>query len=215
MSLEANTPIEIRPNPLKLSLDALGGDSSAYPLGQTLAFSATANQNAYLYCYYQDADQNVARIFPNQFDPDPYVIAGKPVSIPGDNAGFDIVLDRPGARERVACLASEVEVGLRLPPSLKTADLVPLPVSSVDEVVSALPEARQAERGRSQARHHRQPVTGSAGWLDFGRCRSEPAEGFRSSSEREPSGVSGRKSGMSWASIQSSGGYADPHLSTS
>ena len=136
-SLEAETPPEIRPNRLKLSLRPLGGDSNAYPLGQTLAVSATASQDAYLYCYYQDADQNVARIFPNQFDPDPYVIAGKPVAIPGDNAGFDIVLDRPGAEEAIACLASEVEVGLRLPPSLKKADLVPLPVNSVDEVVSA------------------------------------------------------------------------------
>lgn len=136
-SVEAETKIEIRPNPLKLSLRPLGGSSDAYPLGQTLAVSATASQDAYLYCYYQDADLNVARIFPNQFDPDPYVLAGKQVAIPGDNAGFDIVLDRPGAQESIACLASEVEVGLRLPPSLKTADLVPLPVNSVDEVVSA------------------------------------------------------------------------------
>ena len=114
-----------------------GGDSSAYPLNQTLKISATANQDAYLYCYYQDADQNVARIFPNQFEADPYIIGGRPVTIPGAAAGFDIVLDRPGATESIACLASEVEVGLRLPPSLKTADLAPLPVNSINEVVDA------------------------------------------------------------------------------
>ncbi|MEM7042225.1 MAG: DUF4384 domain-containing protein [Pseudomonadota bacterium] len=130
-------PLEIRRNPLKLSLRPVGGDAKAYPLGQTLQVSAQTSQDAYLYCYYQDADLNVARIFPNQFDPDPYVIGSRPVAIPSNGAGFDIVLDRPGAEEAVACLASEVELGLRLPPPLKTADLVPLPVSSIDEIVGA------------------------------------------------------------------------------
>jgi hypothetical protein len=57
------------------------------------------------------------------------------VSIPGQGAGFEIVFETPGAREQVACVASPTEVGLRLPASLKTADLVPMPVGSVDEVV--------------------------------------------------------------------------------
>jgi peptidoglycan hydrolase-like protein with peptidoglycan-binding domain/curli biogenesis system outer membrane secretion channel CsgG len=127
---------EVRPNPLKLFVRSLGGNAAAYPLGQNLEISASTNQDAYLYCYYQDADLNVARIFPNQFDADPYVIAGQAVSIPSATAGFDIVLDRPGANEQIACLASEVEVGLRLPPALKAADLVPLPVGSVDDVVA-------------------------------------------------------------------------------
>ena len=136
-NLKGDEPIEIRRNPLKLSLRSLGGDARAYPLNQTLEISATANQDAYLYCYYQDADQNVARIFPNQFDPDPYVLGSRPVNIPGASAGFDIVLDRPGVMESIACLASEVEVGLRLPPAMKTADLAPIPVNSIDEIVNA------------------------------------------------------------------------------
>lgn len=136
-SLEVDGPLEIRPNLLKVSLRPLGGSAQAYPQGQTLEVGAVANQDAYLYCYYQDADLNVARIFPNPYDPDPYVLAGRSVTIPGEDAGFDIVLDRPGTTESITCLASEVEVDLRLPPALKTADLAPLPVNSVDEIVAA------------------------------------------------------------------------------
>ncbi|MEZ5932622.1 MAG: DUF4384 domain-containing protein [Alphaproteobacteria bacterium] len=134
-SLDKANDLQVRKSPLKLALRSLGGDASAYPRNSTLNVSAATSQDAYVYCYYQDADLNVARIFPNQYDADPYVMAGQSVTIPSAEAGFEIYLDRPGAEEQIACLASEVELGLRLPPALKAADLVPLPVNSIDEIV--------------------------------------------------------------------------------
>ncbi len=126
---------EIRPNPIRLMLGSSSGPT--HRANTALDLTAATTGDAYLYCYYQDAQNNVVRIFPNQFEPDPYVIGGRTVQIPSAGAGFEIVPDRPGSRETIACLASEVEVGLRLPQNLKTADLTPLPVGSIEDVVDA------------------------------------------------------------------------------
>jgi peptidoglycan hydrolase-like protein with peptidoglycan-binding domain/curli biogenesis system outer membrane secretion channel CsgG len=126
----------IRANPLTLTLATPAGSHPTYQVNQSLELTAIASQDSYLYCYYQDGSGSVTRIYPNQFQPDAYMIAGRSVAIPG-SAGFDIVFDLPGAREQVLCLASPSELGVRLPPQLRTPDLAPMPVRSLDEVAAA------------------------------------------------------------------------------
>ncbi len=126
----------VRPNPLTLTLATPNGSKPVYQVDQSLDLTAIVSQDSYVYCYYQDGGGTVTRIFPNQFQPDAHVIAGRTLAIPGE-ARFDIVFDRPRAREAVACLASAAELGMRLPPALKTPDLRPMPVHSLDEVVAA------------------------------------------------------------------------------
>ena len=130
----------VRPNPLVLTIATPQGSSPTYQLNEQLDMTVVASQDAYLYCYYSDAAGKVARIFPNQFQPDPYLVAGRSLSIPGQQSGFDIVFDRPGANEQVVCVASRKELGLRLPQQLKTQDLTPMPVQSVEELVAAFRE---------------------------------------------------------------------------
>jgi peptidoglycan hydrolase-like protein with peptidoglycan-binding domain/curli biogenesis system outer membrane secretion channel CsgG len=125
----------VRPNPLTLTLATPNGSKPLYQINQSLDLTAIASQDSYLYCYYQDAGGTVTRIFPNQFQPDAHVIAGRPISIPGA-ARFDIVFERPGS-EAIACLASPAELGLALPASFKTADLRPMPAHSLDDVAAA------------------------------------------------------------------------------
>jgi peptidoglycan hydrolase-like protein with peptidoglycan-binding domain/curli biogenesis system outer membrane secretion channel CsgG len=134
----------IRPNPLNLTLATPAGSNPVYQVNQSLELTAIASQDSYLYCYYQDGRGAVTRIYPNQFQPDAYLVAGRALAIPGE-AGFDIVFDRPGASEQVACVASATEIGVRLPPQLQTPDLAPMPVRSLDEVVAAY---RQLESSR-------------------------------------------------------------------
>jgi len=126
---------QVRPNPLTLTLATPNGAKPVYQLNQSLDLTAIVSQDSYLYCYYQDGG-TVTRIFPNQFQPDAHVIAGRSLEIPG-KARFEIVFDHPRATEAVACLASPAELGLHLPPALKTPDLRPMPVHSLDEVVAA------------------------------------------------------------------------------
>lgn len=125
------------PMPLSLDLVSSRGKTPVYKVRDQLELNVTASQDAFLYCYYRDELGKIARIFPNRFQPDSYAIAGKAVAIPSQKSNFDIILEKPGDSEEVICFASYKEVGLRLPDSLKTGDLVPLPVASIDELVSA------------------------------------------------------------------------------
>jgi peptidoglycan hydrolase-like protein with peptidoglycan-binding domain/curli biogenesis system outer membrane secretion channel CsgG len=128
---------QIRPNPRRLTLATPKGAAPFYQVNQSLDLTVVASQDSYLYCYYRDGTGQIARIFPNQFQPDAYLAGGRPVRIPDDGAGFDIVFDRPGANEEVVCFASPKEVGVSLPRELKRDDLTPLPVGSMDELIEA------------------------------------------------------------------------------
>lgn len=52
---------------------------------------------------------------------DARIPAASEVVAPGPGASFET----PGASEKIACIASEVELGLALPEALKTEDLMP------------------------------------------------------------------------------------------
>lgn len=143
----AYTPPPALPPSLQLTSDQ--GRSPVYRVNDDLDLTVQVSQDAYVYCYYRDARGNVARIFPNRGQPDPYLAASRPLRVPSPTAPFEIVFDRPDVREEIACLASHQELGLRLPERLKTEDLVPMPVASLEDVVLAY---RKLDRGVAEAR---------------------------------------------------------------
>jgi curli biogenesis system outer membrane secretion channel CsgG len=135
----------IKVAPLTVSMTTPKGPVPTYKVKESLAMTVTTSHDAYLYCYYSDAKGTVARVFPNKFAPDSYVAGGRPTAIPSQPSRFGIVFDKAGATEQMLCIASEQEVGLRLPDRLKQQDLTPLPVRSLDEVAQAY---RQADPNR-------------------------------------------------------------------
>ncbi len=120
---------------LAVALDTSKGTAPRYNVADTLDFTAETTQDSYLYCYYQDGEGTIARLFPNRFNPDPYMVGGQAVSIPGAESQFRIIFEQPGASEEVTCLASVRELGLLLPNAYKIADLTPLSVGSMAEVI--------------------------------------------------------------------------------
>jgi hypothetical protein len=133
-AIAARQPVAPAPS-LRLSTNR--GEKPTYRVDETLAVEAVTAQDAFLYCYYQDADGAIARIFPNRFQPNALVHGGTPVEIP-PNAGkaFSIRFDKSHVKEAVACVASSDELGLKLPSQLKAEDLAPLPVKSLQDVVA-------------------------------------------------------------------------------
>ncbi len=125
------------PPPLGLELVTEKGAAPEYRVEEVLRLAVTTSQDSYVYCYYRDDRGQIARIFPNSFQPDPYAIGGKTLQIPSQDALFDIVFERPGVQEEVVCLASYKEVGTKLPEAYKVADLTPLPVDSMSQLVSS------------------------------------------------------------------------------
>ncbi len=112
------------------------GPHPTYRVGESLTLEAQPTQDAYLYCYYQDADGVVARVFPNRFQPDAFVHGNTLVRVPPGNGAFDIRFDKAGGHEAVACFTASHEVGLSLPDRLKGQDLAPLPVRGLDDVAT-------------------------------------------------------------------------------
>ena len=123
--------------PLAVALVSEKGAQPAYAVGEKLVFGLETTRDAFAYCYYQDALGNIARVFPNRFQPNAQVASGAQLVVPGADARFEIVFEHGGAREEIACVASELELGVKLPEQLKLQDLSPLPVGSLDEVMAA------------------------------------------------------------------------------
>jgi hypothetical protein len=116
------------------------GSHPTYRAGETITLNLQPTQDAYTYCYYQDATGNVSRIFPNRFQPDALIPARRLVHVPPTSGAFAIRFDKPRTREAFLCVAADREVGMKLPNTLKAQDLAQLPVHSLDEIAATFQE---------------------------------------------------------------------------
>jgi len=113
------------------------GTRPTYKVGEFLNISLSLSAPGMAYCYYEDVSKNTAAFFPNQFNASAMLNAGGVMPLVG--GGFKIKFDRRG-RERVACIGDDREVVV--PGVLKgTRDLAPLPVRSLDEVITQFKQA--------------------------------------------------------------------------
>ena len=120
-------------SPFRVNLESDRGTRPSYKPGEYLNMSLSLSGDGTVYCYYEDINRQVARIFPNQFFGNPALRSGSLIRLP--SGGFKIRFDQPG-RERVACVGADREVVV--PQAFKgTRDLSPMPVRSLDEVVNA------------------------------------------------------------------------------
>ena len=126
--------------PFSVHVETDRGSQPVYQVGDALVMNVSVTAPGAVYCYYQDASKNTARIFPNQFYANPRLTSNNPMRLP--SGGFKIRFDRKGV-ERVACMGSDLEVVV--PSSLVgSRDLTPLPVKSLDEVVTKFKDANPA-----------------------------------------------------------------------
>ncbi len=142
------------PTPFAISLTTPKGPAPVYAVNDVLEMSLSATQDAYVYCYYQDDEAQIARIFPNRFSPDPYVVAGRSVPVLTKGAPFAIAFESPNAREEILCVASRTERGLQVSDALKTPDLTPIPVGSLEDVAASFEHA-----GREELAEARLPIS--------------------------------------------------------
>ena len=128
--------------PLSAKITTDRGDSPSYNAGEILNASVDINRDAFLYCFYQDADGVIARLFPNRYQgADPFVRSRR-IVLSADKQSVKIRFDRGGAKERMACYASESD--LILSPELKEKELVPLSVKSMSELAGKLRQSNPA-----------------------------------------------------------------------
>lgn len=120
--------------PLTVKLDTDRGPRPVYRPKDFLNARVQLSGDGILYCYYRDNGGVIARIFPNRFNPDPFVRAGRSLTLPPEGSPFKIRFDQTG-QEQLLCFASERD--LPLPANLKGADLMPLKVASLNELSTA------------------------------------------------------------------------------
>jgi len=121
------------PTPLQINVRAANGARYFKP-GESIVLKVAPNRNAYVYCYMQNENQSVVRFFPNRFSRNALVPA-RGISLPqGDE--FSINASLNGAKETIACFATERDVAANLPGGADTRDFEALPVNSLGEVAA-------------------------------------------------------------------------------
>lgn len=128
------------PPKLWLTLTTPRGPAPVYKVNEHLELSVEVSRHAYVYCYYRDGHQRVTRIFPNQFQSNPYLRAQQPVTVPPEQR-FALLLDTPNTTEEVRCIASAEDLAVWLPQHLRV-DLQALPLGALEEVAEAVRRAK-------------------------------------------------------------------------
>lgn len=117
--------------------------TSGYGVGDRILVTVRSAREQYLRCYYKDSQSRIVQILPNRFQPSPTIAAKEDRNIGQDPAGkdyFTMVAETGGAQEQILCINSGADLFSRLPPRLQGGDLTPLPLQSLDEIVTAFKE---------------------------------------------------------------------------
>ena len=125
-------PVTVTKTLVPVSVLSDRGPNPTYTLNSILNARVDVGRNSFVYCYYQDVSGTISRLYPNRFQPNPYV-SSRSVSLSGQQLPVKIRFDQAG-HEVISCLASETEVPL--PAQLKEKDLTRLLVGSLDEIDS-------------------------------------------------------------------------------
>lgn len=113
---------------------------NSYSVGETMTIRLSLSRSGFPYCYYQDANGSIVQIYPNRFQSEKLVSAGRSLTIPDPavSGNFVIRLPRAGAGEKFLCLATDTDIGPMLPPPLRVKDLSPIGVRTLDEVLQMI-----------------------------------------------------------------------------
>lgn len=110
-----------------------GIDPAVYRSGEEVNITLSSTIDANVYCYYQQGDGTVIKLFPNRFRPNSRITQGETLELPGKD-DFKIVADARGTVETLMCMASYNDIDSSLPFELSQRDLQPLPVADLEQV---------------------------------------------------------------------------------
>lgn len=131
--------------PLALSVAPLGS-TGRYARGEQVRLAVRPSRDAHVYCYLQDENRQVQRLFPNRFSPDSLVRANAPLQLPGAMR-FQLLASAKGKRESVACYATDRDVLPELSPTIAGVDFESVAVGSLDQVRDAFAKVSADKMG--------------------------------------------------------------------
>jgi len=123
--------------PSKLSSDiglelANSRGSEPYKLGERLNLTLALNQDAWVYCFYQQSNGDTVQILPNPAfttkHKQPKLTGQKTYSLPGDQLfPFDLIAAEPVGTDHLICFAADQDIAPLLPSALSGRSYEPLP----------------------------------------------------------------------------------------
>jgi Domain of unknown function (DUF4384) len=94
-----------RPGSLKVSVGADRSDAT-YAMGETARLFISSNEDAFVTVFSVGPTGQVHQLFPNSYQPENRVLAGRPVEIAGGNSGARISISGPVGAELIKVVAS-------------------------------------------------------------------------------------------------------------
>ena len=88
-----------------LSIDK--GARSTYAMGETMVLSVAVDRPCYVYVYNVDVRQKVCLVFPNAFEKDNRLEAGRTYTVPAQDARWELRIEDEPGEERMIAIASE------------------------------------------------------------------------------------------------------------
>ncbi len=128
------TIVTDKPQSLPITATITTDTNGKYQTGDTLTARVKATGDGFLFCYYKQISGEIARIFPNRFDPNPAIKGDTEVFLPSKSAPFKIRFFKPG-NESITCYASHIDMAV--PENIKGEDLAPLNIRTMDEIGAA------------------------------------------------------------------------------
>lgn len=123
--------------PIDLYLSSNKGNDPSYKIGQKMVLSVRTSVDAYIGCYYLQADGAIFRIFPNRFVKSGFLNGGFTQNIPSASMPFAFEFTPPRGVEAVKCFATEHDVAKDLTAVLDQAAFKPLSVANERQLTKA------------------------------------------------------------------------------
>jgi len=128
---DGNFPPQLLENdglgPFQFALRSNRGETPVYRIGEKLQLQVRLDTEAWLYCFYRQADGRMLKIIPNRFRKKVKLKARAIQTIPGNLLPFDLVFGEPAGTELVKCFATSEDVSNQLPKSIRTNNFPVLP----------------------------------------------------------------------------------------
>lgn len=134
--------------PMGLYLSSDKGETPVYRIGESLTLVVRTEQDAYLTCFYRQADGSIFKIFPNRYAESEKLSGSRSHSIPALNQPFRLTITGPPGLDGVICFASDRRVAPDLPRDLMAPNLTAQLTMSEDELAKLfhrVPAAKMSE----------------------------------------------------------------------
>ncbi len=128
----------------------LRAEREIYRVGEKLNLKLKLSKNAWVYCFYDQANGEIVQIFPNppfwKSHKEPLLLGTRDYTIPGETIfPFDLVVSLPTGQEKIICYAADKNITKALPEELQGQSLDILKshtTSGIEAIFQGLPNTQ-------------------------------------------------------------------------